>query len=131
MADFSIRTAKEFDVDRVAVLFDSYRQFYENPADLRLAREFISTRLQNNDSIILVAEKSDRSLAGFCQLFPSFCSVIARPVYILYDLFVSPEARQAGVGRSLLVRAKELAEQNGIARLDLSTARTNHAAQKL
>ena len=68
---------------------------------------------------------------GFCQLYPSFCSVIAQPIYTLYDLFVAPEARKSGAGRALMQAAHEHAKQHGFARLDLSTAGTNHKAQAL
>jgi len=83
--------------------------------------------------VILVAQAADatESIVGFCQLYPGFCSVIAQPVYTLYDLYVAPQARQSGAGRALMQAAHEHARQHGFARLDLSTARTNHAAQSL
>ncbi|HLO93267.1 MAG TPA: GNAT family N-acetyltransferase, partial [Burkholderiaceae bacterium] len=49
----------------------------------------------------------------------------------LYDLFVSPEARRLGVGRALLRAAEDLALERGVARLDLTTARSNARAQAL
>jgi ribosomal protein S18 acetylase RimI-like enzyme len=129
--NIEIRTATEYDTEQTAALFDAYRQFYQQPPDLAAARRFIHDRIQNNDSIILVATTTKRDVIGFCQLYPTFCSVLAKPIYVLYDLFVTPPARNSGAGRALLTRAGELAEQNGIARIDLSTARTNQSAQKL
>jgi ribosomal protein S18 acetylase RimI-like enzyme len=46
-------------------------------------------------------------------------------------LFVAPEARKTGAGRALLVAAHEHAKAHGFARLDLSTAKNNLAAQAL
>ena len=46
-------------------------------------------------------------------------------------LYVAPEARQTGAGRALMQAAGEHARQHGFARLDLSTAKTNHHAQAL
>jgi len=131
VSTFQIRTATERDVDGIAALFDEYRKFYRQKPDLALAQQFIHDRMQHNDSIILVAVAADRNLVGFCQLYPTYCSVLAKPIYVLYDLFVSATARNAGVGRALLIRARETAVQNGIARIDLSTALTNTSAQKL
>jgi len=133
MSAVSIRLAAPGDLVAVAALFDAYRQFYEQPADAALALQFIGERMRRQESVILVAQAADAqgSIVGFCQLYPSFCSVIAQPIYTLYDLFVAPEARKTGAGRALMQAAHEHARQNGFARLDLSTARTNHKAQAL
>jgi len=129
----SIRLAALPDLAAVAALFDAYRQFYEQPADPALALQFIGERMRRQESVILVAQAVDtpQTLVGFCQLYPSFCSVIAQPICTLYDLYVAPEARQTGAGRALMQAAHAHAQQNGFARLDLSTARTNHKAQAL
>jgi ribosomal protein S18 acetylase RimI-like enzyme len=127
----TIREANVSDAPAVAELFDSYRQFYEQPPDLALARRFIGDRLANGDSVVLVADAATSGLIGFCQLYPTFCSVEAKPIYALYDLFVLPAARQAGVGRQLLLAAGAKAAKDGKARMDLTTARTNKGAQAL
>lgn len=126
-----IRKAAIEDASSIAELFDLYRQFYEQPADLLLAQTFIEERLARNESVILVAEAAESGLLGFCQLYPTFCSVAAQPIYVLYDLFVQPVARKSGVGRLLLLAAEQLAKAEGKARLDLTTARTNTRAQRL
>ncbi|EJL84409.1 acetyltransferase [Polaromonas sp. CF318] len=130
MSAVSIRLAAEPDLAAVAALFDAYRQFYEQPADATLALQFIGERMRRQESVILVAQV-EKSIVGFCQLYPSFCSVIAQPIYTLYDLFVAPDARKTGAGRALMQAAHAHAQQNGFARLDLSTARSNHKAQAL
>lgn len=125
------RIATLADADAIAPLFDAYRQFYEQPADLSLATGFIRDRLLNNESVILLAVGADRQILGFCQLYPGFCSVEAKPVYSLYDLFVRPEARRYGAGKALLQAAERHAAHNGYTRLDLTTAKTNASAQSL
>jgi ribosomal protein S18 acetylase RimI-like enzyme len=124
------RVATPADLDDVAQLFDAYRQFYERAPDPQLARQFIQERMQNNQSAILLALAQGRPV-GFCQLYPTFCSVEAKPIYVLYDLFVAADARRSGAGRALLLAAEELAARNGKVRMDLSTARTNRAAQSV
>lgn len=127
----TVRQAQAADLEPVAELFDLYRQFYEQPADPALARQFIAERLARQESVVLVAQSASGGLVGFCQLYPSFCSVEARPIYVLYDLFVLPAARQSGVGRWLLQAAEARALQDGKARMDLTTARSNVPAQTL
>ncbi|RTL35824.1 MAG: GNAT family N-acetyltransferase [Rhodocyclaceae bacterium] len=125
------REARESDVPAIAELFDLYRQFYEQPPNIKLARAFIAERLTKSESVILIAENDASGLVGFCQLYPTFCSVEAQPIYALYDLFVRPSARKTGVGRLLLQAAEAKAAQTGKARMDLTTARTNKPAQAL
>ena len=124
------RLAALDDLDAVAALFDAYRQFYQQPADLPRARQFMRERLQRSDSVLIVAE-TPRAVIGFCQLYPLFCSVRAVPMYVLYDLFVAPEARGTGAGRALMLAAEAHAVKTGAARLELSTARPNTVAQSL
>jgi len=135
-----IRLAGLDDLDTLAPLFNAYRQFYEQPDDLALARGFLQQRLQRGESVVLLAEPGAGAAdgkagaaggLGFCQLYPSFCSVEAQPIFSLYDLFVTDDARRLGVGRALLRAAESLALERGVARLDLTTARSNHRAQAL
>lgn len=127
----TIRPACIGDLEAFASLFDQYRQFYEQTANIELAKSFIAARLNNKDSAIFVAENSERKLIGFCQIYPSFCSVAAAKIGVLYDLFVDFTARKTGAGRALMLTAHEYAANNGMARLDLSTAKNNLAAQAL
>lgn len=126
-----IRLAGLADLDALAPLFDAYRQFYEQASDLTLARSFLEQRLRRAESVVLLAEDDAGRGLGFCQLYPTFCSVEAQPIFSLYDLFVSPEARRLGLGRALLRAAEGLALERGVARLDLTTARSNARAQAL
>lgn len=126
-----IRKFEQQDLSQVAELFDAYRQFYQASSDINLAVQYISERIKNNESVILVSENDGGELDGFCQLYPTFCSVEAKPVYVLYDLFVASSGRGKGIARHLLDAAVKLGQENGKARLDLSTAKDNHAAQSV
>jgi GNAT superfamily N-acetyltransferase len=54
-----------------------------------------------------------------------------RQFWILNDLFVADDARRRGVGAALLRTARDHAARTGAARLVLSTAVANAAAQAL
>jgi ribosomal protein S18 acetylase RimI-like enzyme len=127
----SIRTASLDDLLQVAGLFNAYRSFYEQSDDVSLATAFIRQRLQQNDSTILLAFNEAQQVIGFCQMYPTFCSVAAAPILVLYDLFVTPTVRGTGAGRSLLLAAHDYAKQAGAVRMDLSTAKNNLLAQAL
>lgn len=131
MNSHRIRIATLADLEVVAPLFDAYRQFYEQAPDVAAARHFIRDRLQRDESVILLTVNEAQEVIGFCQLYPLFCSIDARPIYQLSDLYVAPEARRSGAGRALLLAAEHHAKSTGRARLELTTARTNQTAQSL
>ncbi len=125
------RQATPADLDALAALFDAYRQFYRQPADLAGARFFLAERLARQESVIFVAEDESGRALGFAQLYPSFTSAGMKRIYILNDLFVAAEARRQGVGTKLLEAAVEFARASGAARLTLSTAFDNLAARSV
>jgi ribosomal protein S18 acetylase RimI-like enzyme len=130
-APIVVRSALDADLPQLAALFERYRRFYEQPPDEALALHFMQERMQRADSTILVALRSADVLAGFTQLYPTLCSVAAAPIYVLYDLYVAEDARRQGVGRALLEAARRHAAQAGAARMELATATSNAAAQRL
>ncbi|HJM09191.1 MAG TPA: GNAT family N-acetyltransferase, partial [Gammaproteobacteria bacterium] len=100
-------------LEELGRLFNLYRIFYQEEDDLEKASKYISSRFNDGDSMIFVAEKGETKLAGFVQLYPSFCSVSAVPILILYDLFVDHSQRSKGIGRLLMNAARDFAKENG------------------
>jgi len=131
MTEIRIRLAESNDLGKVGVLFDAYRQFYKMPANLQGSILYLKNRIENGESSVLVAENNPDNILGFCQLYPTYCSVFMEPIFVLYDLFVDPNARQNGIGRKLLMAAEKHALDFGAIRMDLRTAKTNHTAQSL
>jgi GNAT superfamily N-acetyltransferase len=66
---------------------------------------------------VLIAEW-DGAPAGFALFFPNYSTFLGKPGIYLEDLFVHPEFRGNGIGKSLLARVALLAVQRGGARLD-------------
>lgn len=128
---FRIRLAELDDLQALAWLFDAYRQFYQCAPDLVAAQAWLQDNMEQERSVLLVAQDSTGTLLGFTQLYPALCSVDLVPFYVLYDLFVDASARRQGVGAGLLRAAETLARQRGMSRLDLETARDNEAGQRL
>ena len=128
-----IKRAGLADLDAAAPLFDAYRQFYGQRADVAAARAFLEERLRREESVIFLAvsDQGDGGALGFTQLYPSFSSVSLRRLWVLNDLFVAPNGRRGGVGRGLLERARAWAVETGAKGLVLSTAVTNKTAQSL
>ena len=128
---FEVRPANGDDLPHVAVLFDHYRQFYGLPEDGELALGYLRQRQERGESILLVAHAEDGACAGFAQIYPTFCSLAAAPIWTLYDLFVARPYRRNGVARTLVAAARERAAAAGAVRLELATAIDNVRAQRL
>lgn len=119
--------------DLVSPLFDAYRQFYKQAPNLERVRGFIARRLINRESVIFLALNPENSndAFGFTQLYPSFSSVAMKRLWILNDLYVSPEFRKRGVASALLEKSRTFAIETGAQGLALSTAVDNATAQQL
>jgi len=122
--------ANKSHIPEISRLFDLYRQFYKCKPNIDLATQFISDRFNNRESVIFVVPAKDR-LSGFVQLYPSFCSVDAIKIFILYDLFVDARDRKLGIGKLLMNKATEFSKTEGASRIDLLTAIDNRAGQHL
>ena len=124
----SYRRAGLADLDRIAPLFDAYRQFYGQGGDLPRARRWLEERMSRGEAHVVLAEREHRPV-GFTLLYPSFSSVSTATTMLLNDLFVAQEARRGGVATGLLDAALELARDLGALRVSLETARDNQVAQ--
>lgn len=125
-----IYQAQPQDIDTVLPLYLGYRRFYQVEENAPQARDFILKRLQLNESVIFYAE-IDGKAVGFTQLYPLFCSLEMKRIWLLYDLFVDESARQQGVAQQLIARAEQLAKESDSAFIMLSTATDNTQAQAL
>lgn len=127
-----IDRATSDDVDDIAKMFDLYRQFYDQQPDPEKCRQYMEKRILRSESIVYIArDRGDGEALGFTQLYPTFCSVAASRIFVLYDLFVCSEARNRGVGRQLMKQAEDHARTAGASRLQLETHHTNKNAQHL
>lgn len=134
---FEVVEANLQDVERAAIVFDAYRQFYRQSSNIDAARNFLRQRLEEGTSMIYLAQRRGKEhgepleTLGFAQLYPTFSSVSLKRVWILNDLFVVPEVRGEGVGRLLLAHVRTFAEETQAVRLTLQTATDNYRAQSV
>ena len=116
-------------IAEIAPLFDAYRRFYGQVDDPR-ARSFLEERLARRESVVFVARLRGAAI-GFTQLYPCFASVSLTRMFVLYDLFVAPQARRCGAAAALLRAAVDYAAGEGAGQLMLQTGVTNLPAQRL
>ena len=73
-------------LDKLAHIFDLYRQFYKQNGDINSAKSFLKERIIALESVIFVAFEGD-TIVGFTQLYPAFSSVTLQRSWILNDFF--------------------------------------------
>ncbi|MEW6306348.1 MAG: GNAT family N-acetyltransferase, partial [Verrucomicrobiota bacterium] len=112
-------------------LLDAYRVFYSQASDAGGAESFLDERLENQDSVILIALAEGKEAVGFIQLYPSFTSIRMRPIWIINDLYVVPGARRQGVARQLMQAARDVAARTRASSLEFVVGRENTGAKAL
>jgi GNAT superfamily N-acetyltransferase len=124
-----IRVATEDDVPLILSLIRELAE-YE-----RLAHEVVATEETLRDSLFGERRVAETLLAylgddpaGFALFFHNFSTFLGRPGIYLEDLYVRPEFRSAGVGRTLLVRIAGLAKERGCGRLEWAVLDWNEPA---
>ncbi len=111
-------------------LWQGYLDFYETVLDDATTTATFQRLLDDSRFFCLVADGSG-GLLGLvhCVIHPATWSTL--DYCYLEDLFVSPEARGAGVGRALIEAVYERAEKGGIDRVYWLTHQSNAAARAL
>ena len=74
-------------LDKLAHIFDLYRQFCKQNSDINSAKSFLKERIISLESVIFAAFEGD-TIVGFTQLYPTFSSVTLQRSWILNDFFV-------------------------------------------
>ena len=127
----TVSAASAADLVDLTRLFAGYLRFYQVPrADADIAA-FLRARLERGDSQLFIARDGRGAAQGFVQLYPFLSSLALEPAWLLSDLYVDESARRCGVGEALMNAARAHAEAIGACGLQLETAKTNLAGQRL
>ena len=125
-----VREAKLSDLKNLSVLFNSYRMFYGKKFDLKVAEEFLRSRMEKKDSKIFVCDFNNE-LSGFVQLYPLFSSTRVSKYWLLNDLYVDVNKRGKGFSKFLIERSKELVIESKACGMMLETEKSNDIGNKL
>jgi GNAT superfamily N-acetyltransferase len=95
----------------------------------------VATREQLEDTLfgdrpaaeVLLAYIDDRPV-GFALYFQNYSTFLAKPGIYLEDLYVRPQARGSGVGRALLSRLAQIAQERGCGRVEWAVLDWNQPA---
>jgi GNAT superfamily N-acetyltransferase len=108
-----IRLATEIDIEPLTVLFNLYRQSLGQASQLANCRQFISNRLSESDTMIFIATDEQQPL-GFLQLYPSYSTLLLKPIWYFDDVYVVEAYRGEGIAKQLIQKAKSLADSTEV-----------------
>ena len=125
----NIRPAEPTDVPVVAELIWQLARFEKLEDEVVLTEELLRAGLFGPRPYAeAVLAEEDGEPIGFALFFHTFSTFLARPGLYLEDLFVLPEHRGRGVGRSLLSHLARLALERGCGRLEWAVLNWNKDA---
>jgi GNAT superfamily N-acetyltransferase len=67
---------------------------------------------------------------GFAMFFHNYSSYLTKPGIYLEDIYIIPEYRQQGIGKSLLIKVAQIAVERDCGRLDWNVLDWNVSAQE-
>ena len=119
MPEVEIRLATEEDVPLILRFIKELAEYEKLSHEVTVTEEDLRGSLFGEFRVAetLLAYLGDKP-AGFALFFHNFSTFLGKPGIYLEDLYVSPECRGAGVGKSLLARLAKLAEERGCGRLE-------------
>ncbi len=126
---FSIRPARSEDCETIAGLIRELAAYERLEDHVKASAEDLRRNLfgPRPYAEALVAEV-DGAAAGFALFFHNFSTFRGQPGIYLEDLFVKPEFRGRGIGRSFLAHLARLALERGCGRLEWAVLDWNEPA---
>ena len=126
---FTLRAAELRDVAPIVELIRELAAFERLEHLLQVTPEHLRPHLFGERPVAeaMVAEV-DGEVVAFALYFTNFSTFLARPGLYLEDLYVTPAARGAGVGKALLQHLAQLAVQRGCARFEWAVLDWNEPA---
>ena len=124
-----IRSATKEDVPIVAELIRGLARYEKLENEVVMTEDLLAAGLfgERPYAEVVLAVDEHRPV-GFALFFHNFSTFLGRPGIYLEDLFVVPEERGSGVGRTLLEHLARLAVNRGCGRLEWAVLDWNRDA---
>ncbi len=131
MSDIEIRPVRRDERDQWEKLFRAYADFYQTELTLAGIEQVWTWIHDEAEPYHAFLACRDAQALGLAQVQAMHRSLSGGMVCYLSDLFTTPEARGAGVGRALIDHCRSFAAGQGMGNLRWLTAEDNAAARRL
>lgn len=126
-----ITFAKESDIPTILGLIKGLAEYEKLSHEVVATEELLKEHLFGEKPIaeVLIA-KMENQPVGFALFFNNFSTFLALPGIYLEDLFVKPDYRGKGIGKSLLLELVKIAHDRGYGRVEWAVLNWNTSAIK-
>ena len=129
MGDLQIRAAKPGDEEAIFQLIRGLGEYeklsHEITGTSQLLREHLFGEKTFAEAVLATSRETP---VGFALFFYNYSTFLTKPGVHLEDLFVLPEHRGKGIGKSLLTKVESIARERGCGRLEWSVLDWNEPA---
>ena len=113
------------------MLWQGYLEFYEHQLDAATTDNTWGAFFDEDSSVVGLGAYEDGDLVGICHLVLHASTWSVAPYCYLNDLFVRPDRRTQGVGRTLIETAVDEARAAGASKIYWQTHIDNATARRL
>jgi GNAT superfamily N-acetyltransferase len=129
--NFEIRSAHVEDVPIILQLIRDLATYERAPGEVSATEErLIDVLFGEKPAAEVLLAFEEESPVGFAVYFYNFSTWLGRPGLYLEDLFVKPEKRGKGYGRSLLIELAKIARDRSCGRMEWAVLDWNEPAIK-
>jgi len=128
MKDLVIRPASEKDIPAIFTLIKELAVYEKLIDSLSVTEELLAENLfRKRYAEVLIAEYNNE-LSGQALFFHNFSTFVGKPGIYLEDIYVRPQFRGKGIGKSMLMYLIELARERGCGRVEWTVLDWNESA---
>jgi GNAT superfamily N-acetyltransferase len=127
--EIMIRNARKEDLPRIFALIQELADFEKLSHEFEGKLEDLEKHIFGEKPYLyaLVAEEGNQ-VVGYALYFYNYSTFLTKPGIYLEDLYVMPNFRKRGLGKSLLLQLGQVAKEIGAGRIDWSVLDWNEPA---
>lgn len=118
MDSVKIEKAQRKDVKEILKLIKGLAEYENLSSQVVATEELLEEWIFDKKKAEVILIKSDKNIAGFALFFHNFSTFLGRAGLYIEDLFVYPEFRGKGYGKSLFKEVSKIALERGCGRVD-------------
>jgi GNAT superfamily N-acetyltransferase len=127
--NITIDPASESDLPLILSFIREFADYVHQSDQVRATEEILRETLFGSKQYAeVVIARLDNTPVGFAIFFHNFSTFLGKPGIYLEDLFILPEFRSKGVGKTLLIYLAKLALERGCGRFEWAVLDWNKSA---